>query len=202
MALARPGIDDEDRLVGVIGAPDVRDRNSAGVLEGRGRVQARHLGDDLLARAEAVVAVPLLGPDRVVGDVARHVEQLEVQPPAGVGGRVGDSEVVVRPGLKADRRRRVGHRRRVMPRAPAPKARARARKSSPRKEPISRRRADTPSLMNEPPASRSASYLSTARLSFSDGCSASNGGCGPVDRDHEPAPGRRFPQGLPGDLPR
>ena len=87
----------------VVCAPDVRDRNGARLLEGSRRVEPGDPRDDLLARAEAVVAVPLLGPDRVVGDVARHVEQLEVEPLAGVRGRVRDGEEVVRPRLEADR---------------------------------------------------------------------------------------------------
>ena len=78
---------------------------TAPVFVERGRrVEAGHLGDDLLAGAEAVVAVPLVGADRVAGDVARHRERVQVEAPAGVGGRVGDREVVVRPRLQADGR--------------------------------------------------------------------------------------------------
>ena len=78
---------------------------TAPVLLERGLgVEAGHLRDDLLARAEAVVAVPLVGADRVAGDVARHAERVQVEPPPRVGGRVRGGEVVVRPGLQADGR--------------------------------------------------------------------------------------------------
>ena len=49
------------------------------LLEGGRVVEAGHLRDDLLAGAEAVVAVPLVGPDRVAGDVARHREEVQVR---------------------------------------------------------------------------------------------------------------------------
>ena len=95
LALAAGGVDDDDRLVAVLVARDVGDRDGAGLLERRGRVEPRDLGDDQRAGAEAVGAVVVAGIDRLARDVARHGEQVEVDAAPGRRARVGLGEVVV-----------------------------------------------------------------------------------------------------------
>ena len=104
MAAAGVRVQHHDGLIGVVSALDVGDRHGAGAVNAACVSEAGHLGRDLLAGAEAVVAVPLLRLDRVARDVARHRQEVQVQAPAGVGGGIGDREVVVRPRLQADRR--------------------------------------------------------------------------------------------------
>ncbi len=104
MAAAGVRVQHHDGLIGVVRALDVGDRHGAGAVERGLRVEAGHLGRDLLAGAEAVVAVPLLRLNRVARDVARHRQGVQVQAPARVGGGIGDREEVVRPRLQADGR--------------------------------------------------------------------------------------------------
>ena len=104
LALAGRRVDDDDRLrgVGVAREVGVRDRHRSG--RRRRGVEAGDLGDDHRAGAEAVVAVELVGLDRHARAVPRHRQEVEVDPPAGVRGRVGDGEAVVGERIEADGR--------------------------------------------------------------------------------------------------
>src|SRR5947208_12350029 len=86
LPLACSRVEHHDWLVSIEGARDVGDRYGPRAMEGSRVVEPWDLGDDLLSGAEAVVAVPLVWADRVARDVTRHVLELEVQPPSGVGG--------------------------------------------------------------------------------------------------------------------
>jgi len=107
LAMARPdvafSVDHDGRLVLVEVALDVRLRHEPRVVESLLGVEPRHLRHDLLPRAEAVVAVPLVRADRVAGDVLRHRRDVEVHALAGRRGGVRHREVVVGERLQADR---------------------------------------------------------------------------------------------------
>ena len=84
------GVDEHDGRTGVERARDVGDRRGAGL----GKIDARHVQQDAGARAEAVVAVVVVGHDRRAHHVARHGVGRVVHAAAGVGAGIGDRQVV------------------------------------------------------------------------------------------------------------
>ena len=99
--LARIGVDQDDRLLGIAEAADVVDRHGAGALQRRLAVEAGDLDDDRLAGAEAVAGVVRRGVDVDAVDVGRHRGRLEVHPAARRRVGVVNGVVVVREGKEA-----------------------------------------------------------------------------------------------------
>jgi hypothetical protein len=104
LTLERARVDDDDRLGGVVGPLDVRDRHGTGAPERLGRVEARDLGHHHVARAEAVAPVVGRRADGLPEAVLRHPVLLEGEPLARGAGGIRVREVVVGPRIEAGRR--------------------------------------------------------------------------------------------------
>jgi hypothetical protein len=89
--LAGLGVDDDDRGLVVERGADVVDAGQAGLLG----VDAPVVEEDGRAGAEAVLAVPLGGVELTAGRRGRHPRWLEDDPAPGVGGGVGEGQLVV-----------------------------------------------------------------------------------------------------------
>jgi hypothetical protein len=106
--LAGLGVDEDDGLRGIAVATDVVDRHRAGAIHGRRAVQAGHLEDDRLTRAEAVVQVVWPSVDVLPVDVRGHRRRLQIDPASGEGVGVLDRVVVVRERQQAQPPVRLG----------------------------------------------------------------------------------------------